>query len=183
MTTAHRPTFQSAQGSSDQGGNRMIVPTRQFSARDLPGQLSMKERVPLVPANPRELEAKLKEQEEKHFSTKSNYTRPSIQNDSENFEPSVSKILKTDSTTNNLMSTHQESTSSYVNPFPQDKDENFDDSDNGKQSKKSGSSDDSDNEEDETAKLFQEYERIKNEKKRGTKTKKSRERRRIKQRS
>jgi len=41
--------------------------------------------------------------------------------------------------------------------------------------KKSGSSDDSDNEEDETAKLFQEYERIKNEKKKRNKNEKNRE--------
>lgn len=43
MTTAHRPTWKAAYGLSDsvvQG----YVPTRSYSARDLPGYLKLKER-------------------------------------------------------------------------------------------------------------------------------------------
>lgn len=44
MTTAHRPTYHSAVGGSEQGGNKVLVPTRQYSAKDLPGQTVLKER-------------------------------------------------------------------------------------------------------------------------------------------
>jgi protein CWC15 len=45
MTTAHRPTYKAAIGGSEQGGNKVLVPSRQYSAKDLPGQMKMKERV------------------------------------------------------------------------------------------------------------------------------------------
>lgn len=44
MTTAHRPTWHTAIGGSEQGGNRTVVPTRAFSAKDLPGYLTLKTR-------------------------------------------------------------------------------------------------------------------------------------------
>jgi protein CWC15 len=44
MTTAHKPTWRPAIGGEEQGGNRMLVPTRQYSAKDLPGMLHMKKR-------------------------------------------------------------------------------------------------------------------------------------------
>jgi len=37
MTTAHRATFNPAVGGNEQGANRLMVPTRQYSARDIPG--------------------------------------------------------------------------------------------------------------------------------------------------
>ena len=43
MTTAHRPTWKSAYGLSDDV-NKGYVPTRSYSARDLPGYLKLKER-------------------------------------------------------------------------------------------------------------------------------------------
>lgn len=46
MTTAHRPTWNCALGSSDQGGNVMINPTRAYSSKDMPGHTSLKERAP-----------------------------------------------------------------------------------------------------------------------------------------
>eukprot|EP00002_Diphylleia_rotans_P013041 TRINITY_DN2539_c0_g1_i1.p1 TRINITY_DN2539_c0_g1~~TRINITY_DN2539_c0_g1_i1.p1 ORF type:complete len:243 (+),score=79.75 TRINITY_DN2539_c0_g1_i1:51-779(+) len=46
MTTAHRPTWAAAVGGSEQGGNRNIAPTRQYSSRDLPGHLKVKTRQP-----------------------------------------------------------------------------------------------------------------------------------------
>lgn len=44
MTTAHRPTYHTAVGGSEQGGNKILVPSRQYSAKDLPGQTILKER-------------------------------------------------------------------------------------------------------------------------------------------
>ena len=44
MTTAHRPTWNPAQASKDQGGNKFIAPSKQFSARDLPGHTTLKYR-------------------------------------------------------------------------------------------------------------------------------------------
>ena len=43
MTTAHRPTWKAAYGLSDTV-NKGYVPTRSYSARDLPGYLKLKER-------------------------------------------------------------------------------------------------------------------------------------------
>ena len=43
MTTAHRPTWKAAYGLSD-SVNKGYVPTRSYSARDLPGHLQLKER-------------------------------------------------------------------------------------------------------------------------------------------
>ena len=44
MTTAHRPTWNPTSGGKDQGGNRVIVPTKQYSAKDLPGHTVLKYR-------------------------------------------------------------------------------------------------------------------------------------------
>jgi protein CWC15 len=44
MTTAHKPTFKPSVGGSNQGGNKLYIPTKQFSSRDLPGHLKIKVR-------------------------------------------------------------------------------------------------------------------------------------------
>ena len=44
MTTAHKPTFHPAVGTANQGGYRYLTRKEQMSARDLPGQLTMKYR-------------------------------------------------------------------------------------------------------------------------------------------
>ena len=44
MTTAHKPTFKPCVGGSNQGGNKLYIPTKQFSSRDLPGHLKIKVR-------------------------------------------------------------------------------------------------------------------------------------------
>ena len=44
MTTAHRPTWNSAIASKDQGGNRSIVPSAAYSSRDLPAHTKLKVR-------------------------------------------------------------------------------------------------------------------------------------------
>jgi len=38
MTTAHRPTYNFAKGSGN-SGTRTVVPSRQYSSKDLPGHL------------------------------------------------------------------------------------------------------------------------------------------------
>ena len=44
MTTAHRPTWNSAKGGSAQGGNLLVEPTRAYSSKDLPAHLKLKSR-------------------------------------------------------------------------------------------------------------------------------------------
>lgn len=44
MTTAHRPTYNPARGSSYQGGNKLYMPSLQYSSKDLPGNLTLKQR-------------------------------------------------------------------------------------------------------------------------------------------
>eukprot|EP00741_Cyanophora_paradoxa_P020629 tig00021281_g19912.t1 len=44
MTTAHRPTFNSAIGHEDQGANKLYGGTKKTSARDQPGHLTLKTR-------------------------------------------------------------------------------------------------------------------------------------------
>jgi protein CWC15 len=45
MTTAHRPTWNTAKGGSEQGGNVLINPSRAYSSKDMPSHTSLKERV------------------------------------------------------------------------------------------------------------------------------------------
>lgn len=44
MTTAHKPTWVSAKGGNEQGGNLLVEPTRAYSSKDLPGHLNLKSR-------------------------------------------------------------------------------------------------------------------------------------------
>ncbi len=44
MTNAHRPTWKAAVGGSEQGGNILYIPSRQYSSRDMPSHLSLKTR-------------------------------------------------------------------------------------------------------------------------------------------
>lgn len=44
MTTAHRPTWNTAKGGSEQGGNLLVEPSRAYSALDLPAHLKLKSR-------------------------------------------------------------------------------------------------------------------------------------------
>lgn len=46
MTTAHRPTWHPTVGGKDQGGNRVLVPSKQYSSKDLPGHTVLKYRQP-----------------------------------------------------------------------------------------------------------------------------------------
>lgn len=46
MTTAHRPTYNPARGSNYQGGNKLYMPSLQYSSKDLPGNLKLKQRRP-----------------------------------------------------------------------------------------------------------------------------------------
>lgn len=44
MTTAHRPTYNPTKGGSLQGGNKLYFPSKQYSSKDLPGNLTLKKR-------------------------------------------------------------------------------------------------------------------------------------------
>lgn len=44
MTTAHRPTWQAAKGSEEQGGSRIFAPLKQFSAKDQAAHTTLKTR-------------------------------------------------------------------------------------------------------------------------------------------
>ena len=44
MTTAHRPTWHTAKGGTEQGGNVLINPSRAYSSKDMPAHTSLKER-------------------------------------------------------------------------------------------------------------------------------------------
>lgn len=44
MTTAHRPTWHTAKGGSEQGGNVLINPSRAYSSKDMPAHTTLKER-------------------------------------------------------------------------------------------------------------------------------------------
>ena len=44
MTTAHRPTWHPVTGGKDQGGNRVLVQSKQFPSKDLPGHTTLKYR-------------------------------------------------------------------------------------------------------------------------------------------
>ena len=46
MTTAHRPTWHTAKGGSEQGGNVLINPSRAYSSKDMPAHTRLKERAP-----------------------------------------------------------------------------------------------------------------------------------------
>lgn len=46
MTTAHRPTFHAAIGGKEQGGGRYIAGVSRVHVHDLPGQMSVKKRLP-----------------------------------------------------------------------------------------------------------------------------------------
>jgi len=162
MTTAHRPTWNSAVGGSEQGGNRMVVPTRQYSSRDLPGEMTMKARAPVAQADTEEYKAQLQQREDKHFSVQGDGSNLKIKDDKEeSYEPSVTKRVKTGSSTINMLADKEDNKHGYVNPFPQDRDDVDLASDSDE--KKSESVEKSDDEEDDTEKLFEEYERIKKE--------------------
>jgi len=46
MTTAHRPTFFGTRGGNEQGGNKLYIPSKMYSAKDLPSNLKLKSRRP-----------------------------------------------------------------------------------------------------------------------------------------
>ena len=74
MTTAHRPTWNSVKGGQQQGGNVLTVPSRMYSAKDLPGYMKMSKRQP-GQDDPEELQnkdfkAELLEKESVYFQKK-----------------------------------------------------------------------------------------------------------------
>ena len=52
MTTAHRPTIVPAKGGEEQGGMRIFVPSRMFSAKDEASHTKLKFRSAAPPPSP-----------------------------------------------------------------------------------------------------------------------------------
>jgi len=167
MTTAHRPTFHAAVGS-ESGGNRSYVPSRQFSARDLPGQTSMKAR-PQGAVQGRDFRAELLAKENKLQPNKDISVKRSAlvdMDDDTSLEPSLNKKIKGPDDGATYEEEQKEEKAPFQNPFPQDADdEDFlkssEDEKSEKDDDEEGSDDDDDESDDE--KLFEEYERIKKE--------------------
>eukprot|EP01017_Pseudomicrothorax_dubius_P015126 TRINITY_DN1756_c0_g3_i1.p1 TRINITY_DN1756_c0_g3~~TRINITY_DN1756_c0_g3_i1.p1 ORF type:complete len:247 (-),score=73.56 TRINITY_DN1756_c0_g3_i1:73-813(-) len=167
MTTAHRPTWKASVGGSEQGGNRMVVPSRQYSSRDLPGQLTLKERRTgqgrLEETSAIDFKAELQARERELKETKNRLEgRPSLEPEPRPAldEPPLTKKPKLDED------------EEEQNPFPQDKD----DSDFVNQSEEKESSDDEESDDDSDNELLRmEFERIKKEREEEEK-RKSRER-------
>lgn len=139
MTTAHRPTYNAAVGGSEQGGNKILVPSRQYSAKELPGQLSMKER-PQKEFSKIDFRKELLEKETVYKNIKNAMsTNPNQQNeqllDIPGFKGGISSLKLEGNNENNEKTTikseqkindSENSEEKYVNPFPQDADdENF----------------------------------------------------------
>eukprot|EP00276_Gloeochaete_wittrockiana_P010465 CAMPEP_0184655832 /NCGR_PEP_ID=MMETSP0308-20130426/14564_1 /TAXON_ID=38269 /ORGANISM="Gloeochaete witrockiana, Strain SAG 46.84" /LENGTH=233 /DNA_ID=CAMNT_0027092607 /DNA_START=17 /DNA_END=718 /DNA_ORIENTATION=- len=149
MTTAHRPTFNPAKGGPDQGGTRIYGGTKSFSAKDLPGFLTLKDRQSgqntRSDVSRRDLKAELTDKEAKHRRDKEKDERRRADRAAileEEREKSKPKLL----------------TSSA------DLDKNIDADDEDDAPVNNNKSDDEDDdEEDETAELMKELERIKRE--------------------
>lgn len=131
MTTAHRPTYNAAVGGSEQGGNKILVPSRQYSAKELPGQLSMKERPP-ENFSKKDFKKELLEKETLYKNLKN--ATGGINNETIDI-PGIKELLSSaerpSSIKNNFEEKFEKSEDGdvigkYVNPFPQDADdENF----------------------------------------------------------
>mmetsp|Transcript_48574 Transcript_48574/g.56070 ORF Transcript_48574/g.56070 Transcript_48574/m.56070 type:complete len:265 (-) Transcript_48574:162-956(-) len=182
MTTAHRPTWNAAVGGSEQGAGKTFVPSRSYSAKDLPGQTKMKER-PQIDIDPKSNQYKneLLQREEEALAKKERREVRNLdeknQPDLKGIEPPLSKKVRKDSEekedeSKDIPTSKKKAKDDYVNPFPEDEDdEDFMKSDDSKsQSKSSQKSDeekDDDNEDDsddsDNERLLLEYERVKKE--------------------
>jgi protein CWC15 len=139
MTTAGRPTFDTARGGTKRGERSLSAMTKQYSSRDLPGHTKLKYRQPQEYDAARDLK---KELEERERSSTSSNRLPSSNGSSSRSEIPLKRI-KTDSLPTPLA--------------PDDEDEDL----NHHNDSDEDSADDSD--EDDTAELLAELNRIKKE--------------------
>ena len=152
MTTAHRPTWNSARGDSALAGSKLVQPKRNYSALDMPAHLKLKERQPGQgdSAEQSEIDFRsqlLKEERDRELKKKGITV-----------EETGAKRLKTGIATSVTIKT----------PFPQDADEKFEDSSEQEESEedKKSSEEESEEEEDEDddeLELLREYAKIKRE--------------------
>jgi len=74
MTTAHRPTYNPTRGGSEQGGNKLYIPSKMYSSKDLPSNLNLKTRRPgqgsIKDIKGRDFKKELFERENKNFKEK-----------------------------------------------------------------------------------------------------------------
>mmetsp|Transcript_130 Transcript_130/g.253 ORF Transcript_130/g.253 Transcript_130/m.253 type:complete len:224 (-) Transcript_130:347-1018(-) len=142
MTTAHKPTYHPAVGSSSVGGYRFHAPLRQYSAKDQSSHATLKIRQigqnSVSELRTRDLRAELEEREAKHFKEVYNEKKRQGLLPFAEKQPELAKLQK----------------NVDWSKFDDSDDTDNDDSDD---------SDSDDDEEDEEAELMAELERIKKE--------------------
>ena len=150
MTTAHRPTWNSVRGGSEQGGNVLIVPKRNYSALDLPAHLQLKTRQEGQGTKEEQSLIDFREElrrEEIELAKKKRGATVQLED-----EPATKRFkLLTGSA------------SALKTPFPQDADERFSDDDEESKSKESDSEEEEESEDDDELELLREYQKIKRE--------------------
>eukprot|EP00826_Nyctotherus_ovalis_P037027 TRINITY_DN3349_c0_g1_i4.p3 TRINITY_DN3349_c0_g1~~TRINITY_DN3349_c0_g1_i4.p3 ORF type:complete len:240 (+),score=89.92 TRINITY_DN3349_c0_g1_i4:147-866(+) len=157
MTGAHRPTWKAAIGSSEQGGNIQYIPTRQYSARDVPSHLNLKLRTSgqgtVEEAQRIDFKQELLERERQARIKKG---------EPETFEEEPLPIEEPedeytlDPYLNEALAKGKRLKSEEQNPFPQDEDEDLSGADEEFEGKEAS-------EDDDDAELMREFEKIKKE--------------------
>ena len=179
MTNAHRPTWKAAVGGSEQGGNTLYIPTRQYSSRDMPSHLKLKTRQEGQgtegEANKVDFRRNILEREQQHFreKNKKGYEEdqaeeiPEIEDKLDAY--SLEKCLETIDKGEKKRRVEEEQ-----NPFPQDSDadlsaadEAFNALSNKTNNVNGNEGDEAENNEaesdDDEAELMREFEKIKKE--------------------
>ncbi|CAI2376794.1 unnamed protein product [Moneuplotes crassus] len=176
MTTAHKPTWHSAKGGSNQGGNVMITPTRQYSAKDLPGHLELKTRAKEqgIDHDLNDIDQFKKEllQREKKYFEKKGDTGEVPQSLDDGFKMpkkrEIKDLSKKADDLNSRNKEYEDELNEKGTPFPQDADYQSE-SDSGSSSDSESNSASEDDEEE--AALLKEYIKIKKEKEEAEKKK------------
>jgi protein CWC15 len=178
MTTAHRPTWNPTSGGKDQGGNRVIVPTRQYSAKDLPGHTVLKYRKLGQSSESETKSINYKDQlltQEKHYfdekqndsnsSESSNSIRNSspLSSSSSESHPHKARFLLPESKPSKLKENHSSDLEAKSDLSERDESDKIDKSDKSDKSDLSDLSDASDSSDFSEEEIRQELEKIKKE--------------------
>jgi len=178
MTSAHRPTWKAASGGSNQGGNAIYIPTRQYSSRDMPSHLTLKTRVPgqgtQDEAKQIDFRAELLAREQQKLKEKGGLIPQEIsEKQEENEEIQSEQEIEDEFSLEKLMEKlekegrKRENPEGEPNPFPQDEDANLSEADlefEGKPEDLPENEEEKNEEEDEDAELMREFEKVKKEK-------------------
>ena len=160
MTTAHRPTWNPALASKDQGGNRSHMPSLQFSAKDLPGHTRLKFRQPGQNTSEEVASRNLKEEllAKEQAAARKKRTREETE-DVEMLEAPVKRALLTDGS----IAIPSAPPSGSTIDFSADADDSSDDSSDGSANENESDSSDSDDSSDDEEEIRKELEKIRAE--------------------